>query len=148
VGRDPVKLLLDTHIWLWSLLEPDRLSPAVAAALSNPATERWLSPLSVWEALLLIERKRLEVDRPGDAWVREALDRAPITEAPVTCEAAIASRALKSRHRDPVDRFLVATALVFELTLVTADTELLAMKGVPLLANRPARGRATSPAGR
>jgi len=136
-----VKLLLDTHIWLWSLLEPARLSPKVAAALASPDTERWLSPLSVWEALLLIERKRLEVDRPGETWVREALERAPITEAPVTREVAIASRGLKTRHRDPVDRFLVATALVFDLTLVTADAAVLGMKDVRLLPNRPARGR-------
>ena len=136
-----MKLLLDTHIWLWSLLEPARLSPKVAAALANPDAERWLSPLSVWEALLLIERKRLDVDRPGEAWVREALECAPITEAPVTREVAIASRGLTTRHRDPVDRFLVATALVFDLTLVTADAAVLGMKDVRLLPNRPARGR-------
>ena len=136
-----MKLLLDTHIWLWSMLEPARLSPRVAAALASADTERWLSPLSVWEALLLIERKRLEVDRPGEAWVREALERAPLTEAPVTREVAIASRGLKTRHRDPVDRFLVATATVFELTLVTADAALLGMKDVELLPNRPPRGR-------
>jgi len=136
-----VKLLLDTHIWLWSLLEPARLSPKVAAALASPDTERWLSPVSVWEALLLIERKRLEVDRPGDAWVREALERAPITEAPVTREVAIASRGLTTRHRDPVDRFLVATAVVFDLTLVTADAAVLGMRDVKSLPNRTARGR-------
>jgi len=136
-----VKLLLDTHIWLWSLLEPARLSPKVAAALASPDTERWLSPVSVWEALLLIERKRLEVDRPGEAWVREALERAPITEAPVTREVAIASRGLTTRHRDPVDRFLVATAVVFDLTLVTADAAVLGMRDVKSLPNRTARGR-------
>ncbi|OFW04986.1 MAG: hypothetical protein A3H96_00280 [Acidobacteria bacterium RIFCSPLOWO2_02_FULL_67_36] len=136
-----MKLLLDTHIWLWSLLEPARLSPKVAAALASPDTERWLSPVSVWEALLLIERKRLEVDRPGEAWVREALERAPITEAPVTREVAIASRGLTTRHRDPVDRFLVATAVVFDLTLVTADAAVLGMRDVKSLPNRTARGR-------
>ena len=136
-----MKLLLDTHIWLWSLLEPARLSPKVAAALANPDTERWLSPLSVWEALLLIERKRLEIDRPGEAWVREALERAPITEAPITREVAIASRGLKTLHRDPVDRFLVATAVVFDLTLVTSDAAVLGMRNVKFLPNRAARRR-------
>jgi PIN domain nuclease of toxin-antitoxin system len=131
-----VKLLLDTHIWLWSLLEPARLSPAVAAAVANPANERWLSPLSIWEALLLIERGRLTVDRPAEAWVREALERAPVVEAAVTREVAFVSRALKARHQDPVDRFLAATAAVYELTLVTADAAILQMKGVKVLANR------------
>jgi PIN domain nuclease of toxin-antitoxin system len=136
-----VKLLLDTHIWLWSLLEPERLSPKVAAALSGDDTERWLSPLSVWEALLLIERRRLEVDVPGPRWVREALERAPVIEAPPTTEVAIASRALRTRHRDPVDRFLAATAQVFDLTLVTADRTLGAFEGVTVLMNQ--RRRAT-----
>ena len=136
-----MKLLLDTHIWLWSLLEPGRLSPRVASALANPDAERWLSPLSLWETLLLIERARLDVDRPGEAWVREALERAPVSEAPVTLEVAMASRRLKTRHRDPVDRFLVATAMVFDLTLVTADTTLLRVKDVDLLPNRVTRGR-------
>ena len=139
-----MRLLLDTHIWLWSLLDPERLSPKVAAALAEGSTERWLSPLSVWEALLLIEHKRLEVDRPAESWVREALERAPALEAPVNHEVALASRRLKTRHRDPVDRLLLATAQVFDLTLVTQDEALLAQQDVKLLPNR--RRRATKSA--
>ena len=131
-----MNLLLDTHIWLWSLLDPDRLTPRVAAALTAEDTRLWLSPLSVWEALLLIERKRVIVDGPADRWVREALDRAPVEEAPITREVAFASRALKSRHRDPVDRFLAATAQVFDLTLVTADVHLMSLRGVRILRGR------------
>jgi PIN domain nuclease of toxin-antitoxin system len=131
-----MNLLLDTHIWLWGLLEPARLSPKVASELRNPETQRWLSPLSVWEGLLLIERKRLQVDRPADAWVREALDRAPVLEAPVNLEVVLASRRLKTSHRDPVDRFLIATAQVFELTLVTQDRALLSQTDVKVLPNR------------
>jgi PIN domain nuclease of toxin-antitoxin system len=92
--------------------------------------------LSVWEALLLIERKRLHVDRPADAWVREALERAPVLEAPVNHEVALASRRLKTKHRDPVDRFLIATAQVFELTLVTEDRMLMSQTDVKVLRNR------------
>ncbi len=132
-----MRLLLDTHIWLWSLLEPERLSGKVVEALSSDDAERWLSPLSIWEALLLVERKRLEVDRPGENWIREALERGPVVEAPLNGEVVLASRRLKTRHRDPVDRFLVATAQVFELTLVTADATLLALKDVDVLANTP-----------
>lgn len=144
-----MNLLLDTHIWLWAQLEPARLSPRVAHALASPDTRRWLSPLSVWEALILIERKRLDVDRSGEQWVREALARAPVEEAPVTTAVAIASRALHTRHRDPVDRFLAATALVFDLILVTADIELMRTPGVRVLSNQTGRQRRRSrPAGR
>jgi PIN domain nuclease of toxin-antitoxin system len=129
--------LLDTHIWLWSLLEPERLSRSVASALSSPSARRWLSPLSVWEALLLIERRRLKVDRPAEEWIREALERAPVEEAAITREVAFASRALATRHRDPVDRFVAATARVFDLTLVTSDRQLFRLPGVRVLRNRP-----------
>lgn len=125
--------LLDTHIWLWSLLEPERLSAKVKTALTARDARLWLSPLSVWEALLLIERGRVTVDAPGERWIREALERVPIAEAPITHEVAFASRALKTRHRDPVDRFLAATAQVFDYTLVTADTNLLRLKSVRTL---------------
>lgn len=131
-----MNLLLDTHVWLWSLLEPERLAPKAAAALTADGARLWVSPLSIWEALLLIERKRLLVDGPGERWVRDALERAPVEEAPVTREVAFVSRALKTRHRDPVDRFLAATAQVFDLTLVTADPQLLGLPGVRVLRAR------------
>lgn len=128
-----MRVLLDTHIWLWSLVEPERLTPSVADVLAAPDTERWLSPLSIWETLMAIERKRLTVNGPADRWVRDALVQAPATEAPLTAEVAFASRTLRLRHRDPVDRFLAATAQVFDLTLVTADRQLAAVKGVRVL---------------
>jgi PIN domain nuclease of toxin-antitoxin system len=52
-----VKLLLDTHVWLWSALEPDRLSRSVSKALADPANEIWISPISIWEILVLSQRK-------------------------------------------------------------------------------------------
>jgi PIN domain nuclease of toxin-antitoxin system len=138
-----VNLLLDTHVWVWALLEPERLSPKVTEVLGAAGTHRWLSPLSVWETLTLIERGRVEVDRPAEQWVRDALSQAPVTEAPVTTEVAFAARALRSRHRDPVDRFLAATAQVFDLILVTSDAQLLAIAGVKTLSNRTRRPRDT-----
>jgi len=133
-----VRVLLDTHIWLWSLAEPRRLSAAVASTLTAADTERWLSPLSIWEALMAIERGRFEVDVPAEEWVRQALERAPVTEAPLTHEVAFVSRTLGTGHADPVDRFLLATAQVFDLVLVTADVKLLKVKGVTTLSNRHA----------
>jgi PIN domain nuclease of toxin-antitoxin system len=124
-----MKLLLDTHIWLWGLIEPGRLATRVASALRGSDTERWLSPLSVRE----------HVDRPADAWVREALERAPVREAPVNHEVALASRRLKTKHRDPVDRFLIATGQVFDVTLVTQDAMLMSQADVKVLPNRVRR---------
>ncbi len=131
-----MRLLLDTHIWIWSLLEPERLSPKVHAALKEPATEVWLSPISIWEALLLVERGRIMVAGDPRAWVREMVHSLPRREAPLTHDVAIMSRQIDLAHQDPADRFLVATAVVFDLTLVTADERLLDSPDLPVLANR------------
>ena len=72
-----MKLLLDTHIWLWALLEPDRLDDRTARRLQRADSELWLSPISVWEAMLLAERGRLELDRPPAAWFDAALRQVP-----------------------------------------------------------------------
>lgn len=131
-----MKLLLDTHIWLWGLLEPDRLSDPVRAALDDADNEIWLSPISVWEALMLVERGRLAVTMPAAEWVERMVQALPRREAPFTHEIAIASRQLTLAHQDPADRFLAATARVLGLTLVTADERLLHSTEYAVLANR------------
>ena len=131
-----MKLLLDTHIWLWGLLEPDRLSGPVQAALADADNEIWLSPISVWEALTLVQRGRLAVTMPAAEWVERMVQALPRREAPFTHEIAIASRQLTLVHQDPADRFLAATARVLGLTLVTADERLLHSTEYAVLANR------------
>lgn len=131
-----MKLLLDTHIWLWSLAEPGRLSKRVRAAVTRAENELWVSPISVWELLVLAERGRVKLDDEPRRWVAEALASTPAQEAILTFEVAIRSREVMLAHPDPSDRFLVATALVYDLTLVTADDSLIEAKLCPVLANR------------
>ncbi len=131
-----MKLLLDTHIWIWSVAEPERLSKKVAAALETPKNELWLSPISVWELLLLVERGRVELDRAPMRWIEDAFAACPLRDAPLTRDVAIESRLKSLRHEDPADRFIAATARVYELTLVTADERLLDVDGLAVLANR------------
>ncbi len=131
-----MKLLLDTHIWIWSLFAPDKLTGTVAAHLESPANELWLSPISVWETLLLVERGRLKVRGHPAAVVNNMLKAGPFREAPVTHAVAMHSRRVQLPHDDPADRFLAATAVVYELTLVTADDRMLNASGLSVLANR------------
>ena len=131
-----MKLLLDTHIWLWSRLEPEKLTRKVAAAMEDPENELWLSPISTWELALLVERGRVALDLEVGAWVARALRTVPLQEAPLTHEVALESRRVDLPHRDPADRFLAATARVFGLTLITADPRLLAAPALSVLANR------------
>jgi PIN domain nuclease of toxin-antitoxin system len=130
-----VKLLLDTHIWLWSLLEPKRLSRRVARELERPGNELWLSPVSVWEALVLSQKGRVALSGGAVAWIEKALAAAPLREAPFTHEVALQTARIQLPHRDPADRFLAATAQVYGLTLVTADRNLAHSKDLAVLMN-------------
>lgn len=133
-----MKLLLDTHIWLWSHIDPSQLGKRLARALEDPTTELWLSPISVWEFLMLAERKRIRVARtttPAE-WVEAALARVPMGEAALNREVALRSRTVTLPHDDPADRFLAATADVYDLTLATADRQLLRGRGFRTMANR------------
>ncbi len=131
-----MKLLLDTHIWIWSHLEPEKLGKSVVAALLDSKNELWLSPISIWELLVLAEKGRIVVKGDPEAWVDSALSAAPMIEAPINREVAIRSRTVQLSHEDPSDRFLAATAQVYDLTLVTADRLLLGGKGYRTLRNR------------
>src|SRR5438874_4575337 len=115
-----MKLLLDTHIWLWSVLDRSRLSRRVIAELQNPANELWLSPISLWEVLTLCQKGRLSLQPTAPDWITTMLRAVPMREAQVTYEVAQETDRVKLPHRDPADRFLVATARVLDLTLVTA----------------------------
>jgi PIN domain nuclease of toxin-antitoxin system len=131
-----VKLLLDTHIWIWSVDDKPRLKPSVLHALQDPANEKWLSPISLWELMVLVEKGRVTLNMSVEEWIGQALKEAPIREAPLTAEVVLATKKISLRHRDPADLFLAATAHSFGLTLVTSDVRLLSVKGLSSLANR------------
>jgi PIN domain nuclease of toxin-antitoxin system len=128
-----MQLLLDTHVWLWSLMEPERLGARAAAQLLDEKNQVFLSPISVWETLVLIQKGRLQVEHEAKTWIERALVATGATEASLTAEIAIASRFIKLPHDDPADRFLAATAHVMDLKLVTADKHLLKAKACSLL---------------
>jgi PIN domain nuclease of toxin-antitoxin system len=131
-----LKLLLDTHIWFWSLVEPGKLGRRARATLVRPGNELWISPISVWELLVLAERGRVKLRGQPRTWLAEAFTHTPAQEAVLTFDVAVRSREIMPAHPDPADRFLVATALVYGLTLVTADTALIQAKLCPTLENR------------
>jgi PIN domain nuclease of toxin-antitoxin system len=130
-----MKLLLDTHIWIWSHLEPWKITSEVTKELGDPRNELWLSPISIWELVLLVEKKRLELHRDMGEWVKQSMQELDLQEATFTLAVAEELRFTLLGYRDPGDRFLVATAKVYGLTLVTADQRLQQVPGLQLLAN-------------
>jgi PIN domain nuclease of toxin-antitoxin system len=128
-----LKLLLDTHIWLWRFQDPARLSRRVLAQLHSPENELWLSPMSTWEALTLHYKGRIRIKENISEWVAKAI--AGFREAPLTHEIALVARQLPL-HQDPADRIIAATAEVLDLTLVTADVRLLGLGTIRTLGNR------------
>ena len=131
-----MRLLLDTHIWVWSVLDRERLSARLTAALDSPKNELWLSPISLWEVLTLCQKNKLTLHPNPLAWIANALDAVPMRETPVTYQVAQETGRVQLPHRNPADRFLVATARVFDLTLVTADQQLIKARQSPVLSNR------------
>ena len=126
-------LLLDTHIWLWSHLKPGRLSANARKAVTDPASTLALSPVTVWEALLLAEKGRVDLAPDPWSWIRMALATRSLREFPLTHEVALRSRSVRLPHDDPADRFIAATAMVHGLTLVTADRTLLGCPDIRVL---------------
>jgi PIN domain nuclease of toxin-antitoxin system len=132
-GPARLKLLLDTHIWLWGQWEPNRLGPKTLRELRDSTNEIWLSPISTWEALLLHTKGKIHLSVDLAEWLTEST--AGTREAPLTHEIALAAQQLPL-HQDPADRFLAATAQVLDLVLVTADERLLGLGNIKTMANR------------
>src|ERR1700688_694598 len=109
-----MKLLLDTHIWIWTHLEPWNISSEVTNELASTRNELWLSPLSIWELVLLVEKKRLELNADMGEWVQQSMKDLGLQEAPFTSAVAHELRFTTLGYRDPGDRFLVATAKVYD----------------------------------
>jgi PIN domain nuclease of toxin-antitoxin system len=121
-----VRLLLDTHIWLWYALGDPQLSKNLRATIAADTTELWLSPISIWEGLLLAERGRISLKFDAVTWIEQSIAALGICEAPLDRHIAILSRQIQLPHQDPADRFIAATALRYQMQLATVDANLTA----------------------
>jgi PIN domain nuclease of toxin-antitoxin system len=116
-----MRLLLDTHVVVWLLLDDrGRIPESVVEELEDTENDVLLSALTVWEIAIKRSLGKLEIE---DRWPR-AVTRLGFDPTPVTAEHAAAVAVLPPHHRDPFDRLLVAQATIEEATLVTADPKL------------------------
>lgn len=115
-----MRLLLDTHVFLWSVLGSRRLSRK-ARALIEDSDEVFVSAASLWEVAIKVRLGRLDAD-PQD--LLKAIPESGFLELPITARHAAQVERLPDLHRDPFDRLLVAQAMVEPMHLLTADAQL------------------------
>ena len=128
-----MKILLDTHIWLWLALVSDDLSKRHRVLLERDDVQLWLSPISMWEACMLSKRSRVSLRPTPTKWIESSIDKLQLTEAPFTWAVSYQCEILDWDHKDPADRFLVSTALVHDLKFATQDANIIALPGLQVV---------------
>lgn len=121
-----MNLLLDTHVWIWSQEQPDKLGPEATRLLTDRQVALYVSPVSTLEIARLVSMGAIELTESLTSWVRDTL--ASLSCKTVEISHAIAAEAYtlpSGFHKDPADRILAATARLEHLTLLTADERIL-----------------------
>lgn len=119
-----MKVILDTHIWVWWLLPGSPLPDRERMALDRIATDNGilLPAICLWEAQMLHRKKRIELPVPFPTWLRRATAADMLNVLPLNADTVIAVDDLPAAfHGDPADRMIVATARVYDLSLATHD---------------------------
>ena len=116
-----MSLLLDTHVWLWFVSEPERIRPDLLARLRDGRTRLLLSAVSSLEVTIKWAAGRLELPEPPRTYVPSRMRRSNTTGLAVEHEHALQVASLPMHHADPFDRLLIAQAQVESIPIVTAD---------------------------
>ena len=128
-----MKLLLDTHIFLWFISGDSRLSVSFRDAIRNPDNEVYLSVVSVWEAIIKYQLGKLPLPESPETYLPKQRARHQIASLPVDEESVSQLVKLPALHRAPFDRLLICQALQHELVIVTADSAIMAYPIVQFL---------------
>ena len=118
------KILLDTHIWLWSILSPDKLGEKGRDIIEDAENDLFLSAASSWEISIKYRLGRLPLPEPPEAFILPRLIRDNIKPLSIEHHHTCRVSDLPTIHRDPFDRILIAQAQTEQLLLITADQQL------------------------
>jgi PIN domain nuclease of toxin-antitoxin system len=135
VGGLPVKFLLDTHVWFWLLENPEAIPTSVRRCLTDSKNIPFgLCSISLWEVAKLVQKGRIKLTIPLADWFAQALTPGLIRLYPLTESISINSTTLPDGFSsDPADEMIVATARLYNLTLITADKRILSYPHVKTL---------------
>ncbi len=127
-------ILLDTHVWIWWVnAAPDLPQSARRLLMTTPPGEMAISLISCWEVAKLAENNRLNLDRPVQDWLLDAIAKSGVQVVALTIDILVASTRLPQPfHRDPADQIVVATSRLLGIPLLTQDRQLLAYEHVEL----------------
>ena len=121
-----MRVLLDTHVWIWTQEQPERLGPRTKRLLIGAEHENAVCPISTLEISRLVAAAEIRLSMPLAEWVAESMADLAAQTVSMSHEVAMEAYALPGAfHRDPADRILVAAARRNGLTLVTADDRIL-----------------------
>lgn len=129
-GRRVTELLVDTHVLIWAMTEPQKLTSAADAALADPDTVVWVSAASAWEIATKVRIGKLPGAESLVLDYAQHLERWYATPLPVDSADSILAGSIAWEHRDPFDRMIVAQAIRRGLPLVSADTVFDGLQGV------------------
>jgi PIN domain nuclease of toxin-antitoxin system len=116
-----VRYLLDTHVFIWWAIGAPRLPADMLEAITDPASQLYLSAASTWEMMIKSRLGMLRLPSAAEAFIAEGLRRNRVEPLPITIEHTLALGSLESFHKDPFDRMLIAQARHEDLTLMTDD---------------------------
>ncbi|MFO1350391.1 MAG: type II toxin-antitoxin system VapC family toxin [Gammaproteobacteria bacterium] len=119
-----MRILLDTHVFLWAVAMPERLSKAASDVLQDAGVEVWLSVVSAWEIEIKTGLGKLTLQRTLGEILAEEQSVNGLGVLPMRLSHVLTLGQLPVLHRDPFDRLLIAQARVENLTLVTADQQI------------------------
>ena len=118
-----MRLLLDTHIFLWWADNPEKLSRTALSAITDETNELVLSVSSVWEIQIKIQLGKLKLSLPLRELIQNQQETNELIISPILLSHVLALNYLPTHHKDPFDRLLIAQSIDEDLTLVSADPQ-------------------------
>jgi len=119
-----MRLLVDTHCWLWLQTDPERFSEGVRLRLEDPDTDLLLSAASAWEIAIKFALGKLPLPAPPSEYVPSRMQISATSPLPVVHAHALRVAALPLYHRDPFDRLIIAQSQLESVPVLTADAKL------------------------
>jgi PIN domain nuclease of toxin-antitoxin system len=116
-----MRLLLDSHVLIWSVEQDHLLSPTAHAAITDPNNDLLVSAATIWEIAIKVGTGKMSLSLPYRPWMNQAIADLDLTILPITVDYADAQAGLPHHHRDPFDRLLIAQTLTEAIAVVSAD---------------------------